>query len=433
LSKLAILGGEKTRSEPFPAYNTIGKEEEEAALRVLRSGKLSTFLGTWHEDFYGGSEVQNFEKNWAKYFKVKHAISVNSATSGLFCSVGAIGISPGDEIIVSPYTMSASVMAAIVYGAIPVFADIEENGYCLDPKSVEENITEKTKAIIIVDIFGQPYDVERINKIANENDLYLIEDTAQAPGAKFNDKFAGTLGDIGIFSLNYHKHIHSGEGGVVVTDNDELAEKIKLIRNHAESVLGAKGIDDKSELINMVGFNYRMTEMEAALSNEQLKKLDFLLKERIENVNYLESKIKEIPCIELPMTRKNATHAFYLHAFKFLEKKAGISREKFVDAIKAELPKTILRDDSEVLMGCGYVKPLYLLPMFQERIAFGKDGYPFSLSKRDYKKVNCPIVEKMHFKELVTHELIRPGMTKKDLDDVATAFLKVWENRNELL
>ncbi|MEA2091925.1 MAG: DegT/DnrJ/EryC1/StrS family aminotransferase [Campylobacterota bacterium] len=430
--KLAINGGKKLRSEPFPAYNTIGKEEEEAVLRVLKSGKLSTYLGTWHDDFYGGSEVQELEKEWAAKFKVKHAISVNSATSGLYAAVGAVGIEPGDEIIVSPYTMSASATAALVYGAIPVFADIEEDFYCLSYEAVKKKINPKTKAIIVVDIFGLPYD-KRIDDLAKEYNLKIIEDTAQAPGAIRNGKFAGTLGDIGIYSLNYHKHIHSGEGGMVVTDNDELAQKIKMIRNHAEAVISAKGYKSKSELVNMVGFNYRMTEIEAAIAREQLKKLDVLLAQRIDNVTFLNKELEKIPAIKKTKTRQGCTHSYYVHPLQFNKNIAGVHRNIFIDAVKAELPRTLLRDDSDVLLSYGYTKPLYMQPLYQEKIAFGSSGYPFNLSNIEYKKGDCPICEEMYEDKLILHELMRPGMSKSDLQDVLDAFNKVWENKEELL
>jgi dTDP-4-amino-4,6-dideoxygalactose transaminase len=431
--KLAINGGAKLRTIPFPAYNTIGIEEEEAALRVLRSGKLSTYLGTWHADFYGGPEVRALESEWAAYFGVKHAISVNSATSGLYAAVGACGISPGDEIIVSAYTMSASATAALVYGAIPIFADIEEEYYCLDPRSIESCITPRTKAIIIVDIFGQPYDRDAINALAKKHNLYVIEDTAQAPGAMLGDKYAGTLGDIGIYSLNYHKHIHTGEGGIIVTDDDTLAEKLRLIRNHAEAVLSAKGIQDRSELINMVGFNYRMTEIEAAIARCQLKKLPTLLEQRLENTAYLNEQLAQIPCILPTKIREGAKHAFYVHPLQFDAEIAGMHRNRFIDAVKAELPPTLLREESTVLLSYGYVKPLYLQPLYQERIAFGRDGYPFNLSDVTYPQGLCPITEEMHFNRLVTHEFMRPGMTQSDMEDVVRAFQKVWDNKAELL
>lgn len=433
MKKLAISGGEKLRNKPFPAYNTIGIEEEKAALRVLRSGKLSTYLGTWHADFYGGPEVRALEAEWASHFGVKHAISVNSATSGLYAAVGACGISPGDEIIVSAYTMSASATAALVYGAIPVFADIEEEFYCLDPRSIESKITPRTKAIIVVDIFGQPYDRSAINAIAKKHNLFVIEDAAQAPGAMLEGQYAGTLGDIGVYSLNYHKHIHTGEGGIIVTDDDTLAHKLRLIRNHAEAVLSAKGISDKSELVNMVGFNYRMTEIEAAIAREQLKKLPALLEQRLENTAYLNDRLAQIPCIVPTKIRSNARHAFYVHPLQFDADVALMHRNRFIDAVKAELPPTLLREESTVLLGYGYVKPLYLQPLYQERIAFGKEGYPFSLSDITYPKGLCPVTEEMHFNRLVTHEFMRPGMMKSDMDDVIAAFQKVWENRAELL
>ncbi len=430
---LAINGGPKLRTNPFPAYNTIGTEEEEAVLRVLRSGKLSTFLGTWHNDFFGGSEVRALEREWASFFGVKHAVCVNSATSGLYAAVGACGVSPGDEIIVSAYTMSASATAALVYGAIPVFADIEEEFYCLDPRSIESKITPRTKAIIVVDIFGQPYDADAINALAQKYGLYVIEDTAQAPGAMLNGKYAGTFGDIGVYSLNYHKHIHSGEGGIIVTDDDVLADRLRLIRNHAEAVLSARGVKEKNELVNMVGFNYRMTEIEAAIAREQLKKLPRLLEERLENTEYLNEKLSHIPCILPTKIRPGAKHAFYVHPLQFDAEIAGMHRNRFIDAVKAELPPTLLREESQVLLSYGYVKPLYLQPLYQERIAFGSDGYPFSLSDVTYPKGLCPVTESMHFDRLVTHEFMRPRMSKADMDDVVLAFEKVWENRSELL
>ncbi len=313
---LALFGGPKVRTQLFPAYRTIGKEEENAVIEVLRSGVLSRFVGGWHTDFYGGPQVQALENEWATHFGVKHAITVNSASSALLCAVGAIGTCPGDEIIVSPYSMSISATAPLVYGSVPVFADIEEDFLCLDPTSIEERITEATRAIIVVDIFGQPYDAERINAIAKKHNLWVIEDAAQAPNARYHGRFAGTLGDIGIYSLNYHKHIHAGEGGIIVTDNDELAEKMRLIRNHAEAVVEDKGVTD---LVNMVGFNFRMNEIEAAIIREQLKKLPTLVKQRQENVDYLAAKLSKIPCLEPARVRPGCEHAFYINEKSLLE------------------------------------------------------------------------------------------------------------------
>lgn len=428
MSVLAINGGEKVRTELFPAYRVIGEEEQQAVAKVLESGILSKYLGCWSDDFYGGPQVQAMEKEWAGFFGVKHAISTNSATSALYCAAGAIGLEPKDEVIVSPYTMCASATAPLVYNAVPVFADIEYDYYCLDPEDIERKITKKTKAIIVVDILGQPYNAEKINKIAKKYGLYIIEDNAQGPLATYNGKYAGTLGDIGIFSLNYHKHIHCGEGGMLVTDNDELAERLRLIRNHAEAVVENKGVSD---LNNMIGFNFRMTEIEAAITREQLKKLRWLVTERRKNVKYLEEKLKDIPFLTMPKIRKGCEHSYYIHALKYDETQTGVSREKFVQALQAELMPIELREAEGVKVSLGYLKPLYTQPLFKKKIAYGNTSFPFS-DEVNYAEGICPVCEKVCNSETIFHELMRPFMTKKDLDDVVKAFYKVADHIEEL-
>lgn len=427
--KLAINGGTPVRTTPFPAYVTMGEEEKKAVCDVIDSGCLSKYLGCWHDQFMGGEQVQALEQEWAKYFGAKYAIVVNSCTSGLYCAVGATGVEPGEEIIVSPYTMSASATAPLVFNAVPVFADIEEEYYCLDVRSIEAKITPRTRAIIVVDIFGQPYDAQAINALAKKHGLFVIEDTAQAPGASYKGKFAGTLGDMGVFSLNYHKHIHSGEGGVIVTDNAELAEKCRLIRNHAEAVVGDMGVTD---LRNMIGFNFRMTELEAAVSRCQLRKLAGLHGARLHNVAYLENALRDIPAIVMPKVRPDSVHAYYLHACRFLAEEAGVSRDVFVKALRAELPHNVLREKEGVKLSSGYVKPLYRLPIYQQRMAYGSKGYPFTETGVDYTQTFCPVCERMHFTELFIHEFMLPSMNQTDLDDVAEAFHKVWSHRAEL-
>lgn len=431
---LAIHGGKPIRTKLFPAYRVIGKEEKRAVARVLDSGILSRYLGCWDPDFYGGPIVQKFEKEWAAYFGVKHAIAVNSAASALQCSVGAIGTSPGDEIIVSPYTMAISATAPLWYGAIPVFADIEPEYFCLDPQSVEDRITPLTKAIIAVNIFGQPYDADTLNKIAKKHKLTVIEDCAQAPYARYKGKWAGTLGDIGIFSFNYHKHIHTGEGGMLVTNNDRIAERLRLIRNHAEAVVEGKGEND---LVNMLGGNFRLTEIQAAIGRAQLKKLAHLAKARIKNCEYLAHELSRIPGIRAPKVRLGATHVYYMQPFLYDEKIIGVNRDTFINAVQAELPATELRETEGTRIEYGYTKPLYLLPVFQKRIAFGKDGYPFTAAsykgRVSYKKGICPVAERMYEQEFFSTEIIRPPVTTRDLNDVVRAFWKVYEHREELL
>lgn len=428
MSVLAINGGKKVRTKLFPAYRVIGEEEQRAVSEVLESGILSKYLGCWADDFYGGPQVQALEKEWARFYGVKHAISVNSATSALYCAAGAIGLAPGDEVIVSPYTMCASATAPLIYNAIPVFADIEYEYYCLAPEDVEHKITDRTKAIIVVDILGQPYDADRINEIARKHGLYVIEDNAQGPLASYHGKFAGTLGDIGIFSLNYHKHIHCGEGGIMVTDDDELAERMSLIRNHAEAVVENKGV---TNLNNMIGFNFRMTEIEAAITREQLKKLKWLVEERRRNVRYIEENIRDISFLSMPKIREGCEHSYYVHAMKYDEAKAGVPRGRFVEAMQAELMPIELREAEGVKISLGYLNPLYTQPLFREKKAYGNTSYPFS-ERVSYDRGICPTCEQVCGSETIFHELMRPFMTKEDLDDVIMAFHKVADHMDEL-
>jgi len=429
MPRLAINGGKPIRrpDDLFPAYNTIGKEEIAAVTSVLESGNLSQFLGVWSADFLGGPKVRLLEEKWCEAIGIEHAISVNSNTSGLFAAVGAIGIQPGDEVIVSPYTMTASAIAPVVYGAVPIFADIDPDTLCLDPESIEKQITARTKAILIVHIMGHPADMDKIMEIAAKHRLKVIEDCAQAPMGKYKGRYVGTIGDIGVFSLNYHKHIHTGEGGIIVTKNKELAERVQLIRNHAENVVEAKGTTD---ITNMIGYNYRMTEVEAAIGIEQLKKLPGLLEKRLENVRFLNDKLGKLPGITAqPYVDQKSVHTYYIQPFRYDAGIVGVHRDEFVAAIKAEIPTSRLREAAP-LIGGGYVRPLYLQPIYQQKAAFAwGDHYKGSA---DYSKGICPVTEQMHFHELITTEFMRPGMSAKDLNDVVSAFEKVIECKHEL-
>lgn len=353
---------------------SIGKEERDAVLRVMKSGVLSEYQGNWSDNFYGGPEIKALEKEWAAYFGVKHAITCNSATSGLWMACAAIALPRSCEVIVTPYSMTCSASILLHFGAEPIFADIEPDYFCLDPKSVEEKITQYTKAIIVVDIFGQPYDADAINSIAEKyskiygHKIYVIEDAAQAIGATYKGRYAGTLGDIGVYSLNRHKHIQCGEGGVVVTNDDDLANRLRLCMNHAEAVINdveVKGGYKETETPDkrtysftgpnpnyqsLVGMNLRMTELSAAVAREQLKKLDGILKVYRDH--------------ELPIAvRPNCEHAFYRYAMDGLLWEQLPEKNKYTYQWKQH-----------------YITPLYKMPLFRSL------GYPDGL---------CPVCEEV--------------------------------------
>ena len=425
---LAINGGSPIRTKLFPAYNNIGEEEKLAVKQVLDSGNLSQFLGAWHKDFYGGPFVQKFEKDWSEFFYVKYSISVNSNTSGLFASIAALGISVGDEVIVSPYSMSASALAPVIYGAVPVFADIDPDNFGLDPESIEKCITPRTKAILVVHIFGNPAKMDEIMAIANKYNLFVIEDCAQAPMATYKNKYVGTIGHIGIFSFNYHKHIHTGEGGMIVTNDSNIAERCYLVRNHGENIVEPKGVEN---IFNTHGFNFRMTEIDAAIGIEQLKKLPKLIDERVIKANFLNEHLGKLNGLTMPFREVDSKHVYYVHAIKFNQEILGVHRNKFVDAIKAELPSAVLREDTPIIAS-GYVRPLYLLPLFQQKATHCSFNCSKYEGEVNYNLGICPITEEMHFNQLFTNEYMRPGMTSKDMNDVIEAFTKVIENINEL-
>lgn len=414
---LALLGGAKLIQMPFKRYNPIGIEEVEAAKKVIESGVLSQFLGCWNPDFYGGPKVQEFERACEAHFGVKHAVTVNSATSGLIAAMGAIGIEPGDEVIVSPWTMCASATAVVHWNAIPVFADIELETFCLDPASVEANITPYTKAILAVDIFGHSANMDELLSIARKHGLKVISDTSQAPGALYHGKFAGTLADVGCYSLNYHKHIHTGEGGILVTDDDELAERLRLIRNHAEAVVGDKGVTDLS---NMIGYNFRLGEIECAIGIEQLKKLTRLVADRQRTAKRLNNGLHDLPGLKTPAVMPDCTHAYYVYPMQLDTGKLGVSRARIIEALKAE---------GVTGLASGYTN-LHLLPMYQKKVAYGSSGFPWTsdICHRDvdYRKGICPVAENLHDSNFLGFAMCLNDLSEEDVDLIVAAFRKVW-------
>jgi len=417
MSQLAIFGGEPVLKSQLPHYNSIGAKELEAVASVIRSGTLSGFYGSPGEQYLGGPVVREFERRWSEHFKIRHAISVNSATSGLYAAMGAIDVRPGDEVIVPPFTMSATVVAPIIYGGIPVFADIEPDTFCVDPGVAEALISDRTKAIIAVNLFGHPARLSELRALADRYGIYLIEDNAQGPLATENGKYAGTIGHIGVFSLNYHKHIHTGEGGMCVTDDDELAIRLQMVRNHGENVVGPMEVKNIS---GIVGFNYRLTEMSAAVGIEQLKDIERHVQARTFIAEKLSKGVKGLDGLIPPAVRSGCRHVYYVWGMKIDRDILGVSRRQFSRALEAE----------GVPNSAGYVRPLYMLPMFRDRIAFGT--YPFELSSIEYKEGICPVAERMHNEELLIYEPCMYDVAPDVADLMAEAVRKVHRCRSEL-
>ena len=419
MSKLALLGGTPAVRDSLMPYRTMSGRERQAVVDVIDSDCLSGFYGSWGDQFLGGPKVREFEAQWCRRFGCRHAVSVNSATTGLMAAVGAIGVGPGDEVIVPPYTMSATAMAAVAYGGIPVFADIEDQTYCLDVDAVRKCLTPKTKAIIAVNLFGHPARLHELRALADANGIKLIEDNAQGPLASEQGRYAGTIGHIGVFSLNYHKHIHTGEGGICVTDDDALAMRLQLIRNHGENVVEYL---PPADLTNLVGFNYRMTELSAAVGLVQLELADEHIGRRIRLAETLSAELSGLDGIKVPQVRETCRHVYYVWNIRLDAEQLGISRAVFSRALAAE----------GVPHGVGYVRPLYLLPVFQKRIAFGAHGYPFNLGSPCYDRGICPVTERLHEQELLGFEVCAYDVSDSQMTQLTDAIRKVHDLRHEL-
>ena len=380
---------------------------------------MSNFLGEYSKEFFGGPKVREFEKKCKSFFNVKHAITVNSWTSGLICAVGALDINPGDEIILPPWTMSACASAILNWNAIPVFADIDKTTYNIDPDDVLRKISKKTKAIMAVDIFGHPCNISELKKISKKYKIKLITDSAQSPYSFYKKKIAGTISDVGGISLNYHKHIHTGEGGVIFTNSDKIAKRINLIRNHAESVVRSNKVENLS---NMIGYNFRLGEIESAIGIQQLKKLKKVIKKKQKICQLLTKNLSKLSSLFLPKVLKGYTHSYYIYGINLDLQNIKYSREYIINKLTSE---------GVLGLSAGYTC-LHLLPMFQKKIAYGSKGFPWnsSFNKRNisYKKGICPNAEYLHEKSFIKFEVCMYDLTIDDVKFISSAFEKVWSD-----
>jgi dTDP-4-amino-4,6-dideoxygalactose transaminase len=395
--QLAINGGEKTVNKSF-VWPIFDESEVEAVADIVRSGK-------WGNPNCG-EEVARFEKEFAEYCGAKYAITCVNGSISLRLSLMAFGLQPGDEVIVPPYTFISTASAVIECNAVPVFVDVSPDTYNLDPVAVEKAVTPRTKAIIPVHFGGQSCDMDAIMDIAKRHNLRVLEDAAHAHGAEYKGRRLGSIGDVGSFSFQSSKNLTSGEGGIVITSDEELYKMISSLRNVGR-VAGGQWYDHFNP-----GLNYRITQMQAALLLKQLARLDEQTETRDENGQYLNQLLSGIEGVS-PLTRGHGEtrHCYHVYIFKYDKSKFnGLSKNDFVSRLMAEGVPSL----------GGYPHPLYKQPLFQNA-NFMNYAIPASV---DYTQVSCPVAEAACDEAvwILQHAMLG---TKEDMESFAEAIRKI--------
>jgi dTDP-4-amino-4,6-dideoxygalactose transaminase len=403
---LAILGGPPLRTRPFAAWPVFGDPEEKRLLRALRSGKWGKL---------NGSEVAEFEQRFAAMHGAKHGIGVVNGTVSLRVALMAAGITAEDEVIVPPYTFLATATAVVEANAIPVFADIDLETFNLDPRALEAAITPRTRVIMPVHMAGQPADMDAIMAIAKRHKLVVIEDAAHAHAALYRQQPAGSIGHLGSFSFQSSKNLTCGEGGIITTSDDALAEACRSIHNCGR-ISGGLWYEH-----HVMSANYRLGEFQGAILNAQLDRLEAQTQTRDRNGQYLAVRLSRLPGIHPQKRPADCTrHSYHLFLFRIDAAVFGAPREAVLQALQAE----------GVPVSGGYALPLYRQPLFLNR-AFGP-YLPNASRTLDYGKVSCPNCEKICREQGAWFEQSLLLGPQSDMDDIANAFNKVYEQREAL-
>ncbi len=377
----------------------IGEEEEKEVLEVVRSKRLGADTG--------GNKTKTFEELVARYQGVDHAIAATSGTAALQLSMAALGVGPGDEVIVPAISSVATANAVVYQNAVPIFADLDPNTLNMEPDDLAKRTTKRTKAIIPVHMYGCPADIEPIMEIARKHDLFVIEDCCLAQGAEYSGRKVGTFGDIGCFSFGSGKQLYTGQGGMVTTDDEKIAEAVAK-RNHHYGTPRDEWLIGQADVL---GYNYKLPEIVSAIGIAQIRKLDTLNNKRIENAEYLTENLKTIEGIRLPYVPPNTKHVFNEYVIK-VEEEVGMARDDFCRALRAE----------GIFADLLFTVPMYLEPSFQRKIGYGSHC-PFECLLYDgsvnYSVGLCPTAEEVLRKVVAISP--HPGLSKDDLDEIVSA------------
>jgi len=379
MSPLAIHGGKPVNTEPFPTWPSFEESTIQKALAPLRSGRVN---------YWTGNVGATFEREWAKWNGVKHAISTSNGTSALHVAIASLNIGPGDEVICPSYSFIASSFCVLQAGALPVFADVTHE-HTLDPADIERKINERTKAILVVHLYGVVADMDPILEIARKRSLKVIEDCAQCFGGIYKGKKAGSVGDVGCFSFCQSKHFTTGgEGGMVMTNDEDLAWECRSFRDHGYDVkerLNLLELEGKLMYIHKrVGFNYRMTEMQSQIGLCELARLDsWNLPNRRRNGRMLIEALTDHPAVlHTPVDTEERQNAYWWAPFVLDTDKLTCATKEFLKAMEAE---------GVPVYGVQWPE-MYREQAYRERNGFGRLKYPFqdpSARQIDYNHVNC--------------------------------------------
>ncbi len=389
---LAIDGGTPVRSGPLPPWPSFREDDVAAAADVIRSGHMTSLTG---------DTVARFEQAFARYHGIAHCLATSSGTTAIHLALAGLGLGPGDEVIVPAHTFIASATPVLHQGATPVFADVDEATYTLDPASVEAAITPRTKAIIAVHLNGHPAPLAELSALARARRLALVEDVAQAHGADYHGRRAGTIGDVACFSFWEDKIMSTaGEGGAVITDDEALARRMARMRSHGEGPIEGERRYFHLEL----GYNYRLAAVLAAVGMVELGRLDEYLAARRRNAGRIREALAEVPEVAAPAVAEDCVHSYYKFILKLRPERLSVSAERFAAAVNAE----------GVPCSRRYPTPLHHQPIFRDAIAAGRAVVG---------PAGCPIAESLADRLLTF--MVHPTLSDADVDATAEAIAKV--------